>query len=165
MRGFSTSFMGIKPVMRSYGKFNFFSLNEQRVYRAPILYLVIFYSVLLAWTIVSIFLFGIKGWRSWFQLFMIAFIFIFTWYFSLGIFYRIDMGRDGVVGLTSLRRTMKVSPQEIRLIEGPHLPIGFIRFHLEREKVFLFCVMRNKHLQQILSNLRNLNPEIQSRNL
>ncbi len=141
------------------------SLEECKGYKAPLLYLLTFYLLLTAWTVVSVYLFGIKGWKSWFQLFMIAFIFIFTWYFSLGIFYKMMMDNNGALELTSFRRTMKISPQEIGLIEGPHFPIGFIRFHLEKEKIFLFGVMRNKELQKILIHLRGLNPEIKSKNL
>ncbi len=141
------------------------SLKEWRVYRAPILYLFIFYTLLIVWTVVSVLLFGIKGWKNWFQLFMVAFIFIFTWYFSLGIFYKMTIGNNGMVELTSFRRTIKISPGEIGLIEGPHFPVGFLRLYLEREKIFLFCVMRNRRLQQILTHLRGLNPDIKSRNL
>lgn len=140
-------------------------LNEWRVYKVPTLYLLIFYTLLISWTVTSVLLFGIKGWKSWFQLIMVTFIFIFTWYFSLGIFYKVTIGNNGILELTSFRRTLKISPREIGLIEGPHLPVGFIRFHLEKEKVFLFCVLKNSKLQQILDHLRSLNPDIKSRNL
>jgi hypothetical protein len=96
---------------------------------------------------------------------MVTFILVFTWYFSLGIFYKMMIDNNGTLEFISFRRTMKISPREIGLIEGPHFPIGFIRFHLEKEKIFLFCVMRNKELQKILIHLRSLNPDIKSKNL
>jgi hypothetical protein len=53
----------------------------------------------------------------------------------------------------------------MELIEGPHLPIGFIRFRLEREKAYLFCVAKDKELQKILFAIRKANPDIKFKNL
>jgi len=50
-------------------------------------------------------------------------------------------------------------------VEGPYLPIGFIRFRLEREKAYLFGVPRNRDLQEVLSVIRKTNPDIKFKNL
>jgi hypothetical protein len=51
------------------------------------------------------------------------------------------------------------------LIEGPPLPLGFIRLRLEGEKAYLFCVVRNAELQNILLALWKANPELKFKNL
>jgi len=139
------------------------------IYQAPTIYVALFYLSLVAWTVICIFLIGFKmsksAWGNAIQLFMIAFIIAMTWYFSMGISYRINMERDGNVVLTSFRRIIKADPRKMELIEGPHLPVGFIRFRLEREKAYLFCLARNKNLQQILSRIREVNPDIKFRNI
>ena len=57
-------------------------------YRAPIVFVGLFYVLLLVWTVVCVVLIGSKtlsaGWPL-FQLFMIAFVLGYTWFFSLGI--------------------------------------------------------------------------------
>jgi hypothetical protein len=144
-------------------------LTKTFAYQAPMSYLVIFYSALVAWTVVCILLIGFKmsqsQWGNLLQLFMIAFIIAMTWYFSMGISYRVNMGEDGALRLTSFRRILRVDSRKMELIEGPHLPIGFIRFRLEREKAYLFCVVKDKTLQQILSRIREVNPDIKFKNL
>ena len=128
------------------------------------IYLGIFYAALVAWTVICILLIGLKmtqsQWGNLLQLFMIAFIIAMTWYFSMGIFYRINMEEDGKMQLTSLRRIIHIDPRKIERIQGPQLPVGFIRFRLEREKAYLFCVAKNKNLTQILSRIREANPDI-----
>jgi hypothetical protein len=138
-------------------------------YQAPMIYVGIFYMALVAWTIICILFIGFKvtqsEWGNLFQLFMIAFIIAMTWYFSMGISYRANLQEDGTLRLTSFRRILRVHSRRIELIEGPHLPIGFIRFRLEREKAYLFCVVKDKTLQQILSRIRKANPDIKLKNL
>jgi hypothetical protein len=138
-------------------------------YQAPIICIGIFYGALVAWTIICILLIGFKVTQSertnLFQLFMIAFIIAMTWYFSMGISYRVNVEEDGTVQLGSLRRILRVHSQKIELIEGPHLPIGFIRFRLEREKAYLFGIPKNRDLQQVLSVIRKTNPDIKFKNL
>ncbi len=133
------------------------------------IYLGIFYAVLVAWTIICIFLIGFKltqsEWGNLLQLFMIAFVIAMTWYFSMGISYRVNVEEDGTLRLTSFRRILRVDSRKMELIEGPHLPIGFIRFRLEREKAYLFCVVKDKSLQQILSRIREINPDIKFKSL
>jgi hypothetical protein len=140
-------------------------LTDAYEYRAPVIYVGIFYGALVAWTIISIFLLGLKQWTNWFQLFMIVFIFVVTWYFSMGISYRINVEEDGTLRLTSFRRILRIDSRKMGLIEGPRLPIGFIRFRLEREKAYLFCVINNKELQKILLAIRKANPDIRFKNL
>jgi hypothetical protein len=72
---------------------------------------------------------------------------------------------DGILRLTSFRRILRVDPKKMELIEGPHLPIGFIRFRLEREKAYLFCVVKDRELQKILFAIRQANPDIKFKNL
>ena len=143
--------------------------TEPHEYQAPTIYVGIFYAVLIAWTMICILLIGFKvsqsEWTNLFQLFMFAFIIAMTWYFSMGISYRVNVEKDGTVQLTSFRRILRVHFQKMELIEGPHLPIGFIRFRLEREKAYLFCVIKNKELQKILLAIRKANPDIKFKNL
>jgi hypothetical protein len=128
-----------------------------------------FYVLLVAWTIICILLIGFKvtqsEWGNLLQLFMIAFIIAMTWYFSMGISYRVNLEEDGTLQLTSFRRILRIDSRKMELIEGPHLPIGFIRFRLEREKAYLFCVVKDKALQQILSRIREVNRDIKFKNL
>jgi len=145
------------------------TLTEAQRYQAPMIYMGIFYAMLVAWTITCIVLIGFKltqsEWGNLFQLFMIAFIIAMTWYFSMGISYRVNVEEDGTIQLTSFRRILRVHSRKMELIEGPHLPIGFIRFRLEREKAYLFCVIKNKELQKILLAIRKANPDIKFKNL
>jgi len=134
-------------------------------YRAPLIYVGLFYLVLLAWTVISVFIVGAKGWINWTQLFMVAFIFVMTWYFSLGISYKVEINEDGKLELFSFRRLISTHSTKIAMVEGPHLPLGFIRFRLEREKAYLFGVPRNRDLQEVLSVIRKTNPDVRFKNL
>src|SRR5512147_801028 len=124
--------------------------KKHHVYQAPIIYLVFFYLILSTWTIVSVLLLGLKygqsGRADLTQFLMIAFIFAMTWYFSLGIFYRIQIEENGNIELISFRRVIRTHPQKMELVEGPLFPIGFVRFRLEREKAYLFCLAKNEDL-------------------
>jgi hypothetical protein len=145
------------------------ALTDTHGYQAPMIYVGIFYTALVAWTIICILFISLKvtqsQWGNLFQLFMIAFIIAMTWFFSMGISYRMNVEEDGTVQLTSFRRILKAHSRRIELIEGPRLPIGFIRFRLEREKAYLFCVVKDKTLQQILSRIKQVNPDIKFKNL
>jgi hypothetical protein len=135
------------------------------VYRAPMIFVGFFYLILLVWTAISVSIMGAKGWVNWLQLFMVAFIFVMTWYFSMGISYKAEINDDGKLELLSFRRVIKIHSTKIVMVEGPHLPLGFIRFRLEREKAYLFGIPKNKDLQQILSIILKTNPEIRFKNL
>lgn len=137
------------------------------VYQAPTIYVTLFYTLLTIWTVVSVPLIISKasGLGTALEL-MIGFVIVFTWYWSLGISYRIRMEDDGNIQLTSFRRSIRVHSRKIDQIVGPPLPIcfGFIRFRLEREKVYLFFD-KKRPLQQILSTIRTLNPDVRFKNL
>jgi len=108
-----------------------------------------------------------SGLSSLTQWFMIPFMLVYTWYFSLGIYCRISVDDNGEIQLTSLRRITEVHARQIETIEGPRfgLPIGFIRFRLEREKDYLFCVVTDSDLQQVLKIIRRANPDMKLKSL
>jgi hypothetical protein len=139
-------------------------------YQASFLYVVIFYGMLLAWVAVSVLLLGSKaqkaGWAVT-QLLMIAFVLGYTWYFSLGISYKIRVEEGGEIELTSFRRVLRIKARDIDLIEGPRfgLPIGFIRFRLAREKAYLFCVVSSNPLKKVLWEVKALKPGVKVRYL
>ena len=83
------------------------------VYRAPLIYAGLFYLILLAWTVFCVSIMGAKGWINWVQLFMVAFIFVMTWYFSLGISYKVEINDDGKLELTSFRRVIRIHSTKI----------------------------------------------------
>jgi len=135
-------------------------------YRAPIVFVGLFYVLLLVWTVVCVVLIGSKtlnaGWPL-FQLFMIAFVLGYTWFFSLGISYSIGIDEKGTIELTSFRRVLRVTPAAVSQVEGPRLafiPYSFIRFRLEREKAYLFCCITDDAFQQVLKKIRLINREI-----
>jgi hypothetical protein len=134
-------------------------------YQAPVIFVALFYLSLFAWTVISVLYMGTKGWVNWLQLFMVAFIFVMTWYFSMAISYKVEIDDDGKVELVSFRRLIRIHSTKIAMVEGPHLSLGFIRFRLEREKAYLFGVSRNRDLQQVLSILLKTNPDIRFKNL
>ena len=134
------------------------------IYRAPLIYVALFYLILLGWTVFSVSIMGAKGWVNWGQLFMVAFVFVMTWYFSLGISYKAEINEDGKLELTSFRRLISTDSTKIAMVEGPHLPLGFIRFRLEREKAYLFGIPGNRELQEVLSVIRKTNPDIRFKN-
>ena len=143
--------------------------TKSYVYQAPILYIAIFYVLLTAWAIVCVIFLG-SGFTKWglanfFQLFMFAFVLFYTCYFSAAISYKIEVWDEGNIRLTSFRRLINTHAEEIPLVEGPHLPVGFIRFRLEREKAYLFCLSSDASLKAALSVIRNANPQIKFKNL
>jgi len=99
------------------------------------------------------------------QLVILAFLLGMTWYFSLGIFYRIKVEENGKIELKSLRRVIQTDPQRINLVQGPLLPVGFLRIRLEREKVYLFCIATDQTLHQVLSFIRSKNPDIKFKSM
>lgn len=143
--------------------------TENTIYRAPMIFVAIFYLLLAAWTLVCISLIGLKagrwGWENLSTLLMIAFILAYTWYFSTAIFYKIVARDDGCILLKSLRRTIESDAVKIGLLEGPHLPVGFLRLRLEREKVYLFCVIRNEGFKKMLAVIRTANPHAKFKRL
>jgi hypothetical protein len=86
-------------------------------------------------------------------------------YFALAISYKIEVWPDGRMRLTSMRRTIIVRADDIPYVEGPHLPFGFVRFRLEREKGYLFSIKSDASLNKVLSVIREVNPDIRFKNL
>ena len=141
--------------------------TKETVYQAPTIYVTIFYAFLMIWSIIAVPLVlpGVSGLGTFLKL-MVGFVIFFTWYWSLGISYRIRMEENGNIQFTSFRRSIRVHSQKIDQIVGPPLPVclGFIRFRLEREKVYLIFD-KKRPLQQILSSIRTLNPDVHFKNL
>ncbi|MBT8369210.1 MAG: hypothetical protein KJP23_31335 [Deltaproteobacteria bacterium] len=135
-------------------------------YNAPIIFVGVFYAALLIWTVLCVWLIGSKtisaGWPL-AQLLMIGFVLAYTWYFSLGISYRIKVETGGNIELTSFRRVICVNAKDISMVEGPRFavtPYAFIRFRLEREKAYLFSGITDEELQRILKIMRKSNQDM-----
>jgi len=139
--------------------------KADRFYQAPVALVAAFYLLLVAWTAVSILFLAARAARSELsdalQWVMIAAIFGFTWYFSLGLFYRISLAPDESLHLKGVRRGLTVHPREIETVEGPYLPIGFVRFKSGKERLYLLCQVRNADLLEILKRMGEINPHVQ----
>ena len=135
-----------------------------RHYQAPTAFVATFYLFLIAWTCFAVLFLTVKASRSGIadtlQLIMILGVLCFTWYFSLGIFYRIMLEADGTILLTGVRRALRLHPRDIEAIEGPFLPIGFIRFKSGKERFYLLCWVKNADLLTILKRIGELNPGV-----
>jgi hypothetical protein len=94
---------------------------------------------------------------------MIAFFIPYTWFWSLGLTYRIRMEEDGQILLVSFRRIIHIHGRDIGAVEGPSLPMrfGFIRFRIPGEKAYLFFVRQDPFLRQIFINLARVNPAVE----
>lgn len=143
--------------------------TETSVYRAPMIFVAAFYLVLGSWTIVCVSLMGLKanqwGWANLSTVLMIAFILVYTWYFSTAISYKIVVAGNGCIRLTSFRRTIETDAAKIGLIEGPHLPVGFLRLRLDREKAYMFCIIGDEVFKRTLSIIRTANPDAKFKRL
>lgn len=139
-------------------------LKRESPYQAPVGLVGIFYTVLIVWTGISIFFLAGRAARAElsdaFQWVMIAAVFGFTWHFSLGLFYRIGLGPEQTIHFKGVRRGLTVHPREIEAVEGPYLPVGFVRFKVGRERLYLLCSIRNADLQAILKRIGEINPDI-----
>jgi len=143
--------------------------TDNSVYRASVMFVATFYLLLGAWTIVCVSLIGLKanqwGWANLSTLLMIAFILAYTWYFSVAISYKMVLRDDGFIQLTSFRRIIEADVKKIRLVEGPRLPVGFLRLRLEREKLYMFCVIRDEAFKSTLAVIRAANPDAKFKGL
>lgn len=128
-----------------------------------------FYGILLVWSMVCLSLinsmFAEWGWSGGFQLFIIGFLLLFGWQFFLAISYRLEQSDRGEILLKSPRRTVRAKAGDIALVEMPRAGIGLIRFRLGDEKVYLFCRMNNESLKKILVTLKEVNPNMEFKNL
>ena len=145
------------------------SVKDNALYRAPLTFVAVFYLLLAGWTLVCVYLLALKasqwGWANLTTLFMIAFILVYTWYFSVAISYQITVRADGWIQLTSFRRTIEADARSIRLVEGPRLPVGFLRLRLEREKAYIFCVIGNEAFKRMVAVIRAANPDARFKSL
>jgi hypothetical protein len=143
--------------------------EKNHVYEAPSHFVGLFYFGLALWSVVCVlFLMSIfKGLDSIprFGVFMLAFILFYMWYFSLAFSYRIEVWNDGRIRLTSIRKIFDEHTDNITVIEGPHLPFGFVRFRLEREKGYLFSNINDPDLKKVLRVIRTADPDITLKNL
>ena len=144
------------------------SLTPQKhyVYQSPVLFVGIFFGLLIAWTVICLLLIGSIGFSVGWPLIrslMVAFIMIYTWYFSLAISYKITISPDGDIELTSFRRVVHTHAEVIGMVEGPKwalIKYGFIRFRLEREKAYMYACISDENIQNILKTLRQVNEDV-----
>lgn len=133
-------------------------------YDAPALFVWAFYLFFAAFMLVDLtYLFIIlnKGEAAYrFPIFMLTFILILMCYFSAAISYKIEVWQNGEIKLTSLKKTITTRAEDIAYIQGPQLPVGFIKLRLQKEKVFLFAHMTSPDLDQVLNTIRTADPGI-----
>ncbi len=145
------------------------SSAETSVYHSPLVFVGSFYLILAGWIVFCLTyleaVFNRLELSVMFGFVMVTFIIIITCYFSLGISYQIKVGANGSIRLTSFRRTIDTCAEDIHIIEGPHLPVGFIRFRLDREKAYLFYIANNTAIETVLKKIRRANPDINFKHL
>ncbi|MBM4315074.1 MAG: hypothetical protein FJ122_14315 [Deltaproteobacteria bacterium] len=143
--------------------------EKERVFQAPAPLVVVFYGVLAVWTVGTIppiarrfMVGGFSG--DWLFAFMIGFFYLYTWYWSLGLIYRISLDARGTIRLSSLRRRLEAPAAEVIAIEGSRFSggFGFIRIKLPRESVYLFCHRLGGDLEEILRLIKRANPLIRT---
>ena len=139
--------------------------GPRQVFQAPMAYVVLFYGLLAVWTVWSVPVVYVKfreiGFQSvWIYAAMVAFVYAYTWFWSLGIFYRISLDEEGRVILKSLRGERRVTVQQIAATEGSRLPggFGFVKLKLPRESGYLFCLRMDEGLKAVLEGIRKKNP-------
>ena len=145
--------------------------KEAYFYHSPIIFMGIFYLVMLVWTGICLLLMGSiqfnfgefsLGWPL-ARMIMIAFVMVYTWYFSLAISYKIGITELGDIELTSFRRMVRVNVEVIGMVEGPKwaiMPYGFVRFRLEREKAYIFCCITDADFGQFMQIMKTANPDM-----
>jgi hypothetical protein len=135
-------------------------------FRAPAGYPAFFYLLLLAWTAGSLplvyqkFQTGMFFGSQWLYAGMVAFVYVFTWFWSLGIFYRISLDSEGMLTMKSIRRELQVSVKQVSRVEGSRLPnsFGFLRVKLPKESAYIFCLRKTDELEAVLQGIKRLNP-------
>lgn len=95
---------------------------------------------------------------------MIAFLYVYTWYWSAGIFYEAGLDQERRIRLKSLRRAVVVNPGDVRGIEGSRFGggFGFLKLKIPRESVYIFCHRRNEALEAIIREIRRANPLVRT---
>ena len=135
--------------------------KKKCVYEAPTAFVLGFYGLIVVWSCVSTYLIVTKAIAgSWpvVQLFMIGFVVAYTWYWCLGISYRITVTESGGIELRSFRKVLRLEASEVRAVEAPKLsviPTVFIRFRLAvRVRAYMFCVISNSDFSNVLQTMR-----------
>lgn len=140
-----------------------------QIYEAPPILVKGFYYLVGVWSVVCIIfllmIFKHMALGPLYGLFMIAFILVFMWYFSLAFAYRLEVWQDGTMRMTSYRRTIMAQAQDIPKALGPRFPVGFLKFRLEREMGYLFYQAENQDLQKALRLIKDVNPYIKFTNI
>lgn len=143
--------------------------EKERIYQAPTLYMAVFYGLLALWTVGTVpliwqrFQQGVFR-EDWLFAVMFGFFYAFTWFWSLGLFFRITMDSEGRIQLKSLRRTLETSARQVDSIEGSRFSggFGFVRLKLPRENVYLFCHRRTGEIEKIFQEIRLQNPVVKT---
>jgi hypothetical protein len=143
-------------------------MDEQKTeeFRVQTAYVAVFYLLLLVWTVVSIPL----VWRKLHTLSattnmvfygaMVAFVYVYTWFWSLGVFYRVSIDGRGGVAMKSIRRELTVPSLQISQVEGSRFPnsFGFIKLKLPKERVYIFCLRKTEEVERVLAGMKKANP-------
>lgn len=135
-------------------------------FRVPSGYVAFFYLFLLAWTAGSLplvyqkFQTGMVFGSQWFYAGMVAFVYVFTWFWSLGIFYRISLDSEGNLIMKSIRRELQISVRQISRVQGSRFPhsFGFVKMKLPKESGYIFCLKKTDELEAVLQGIKRLNP-------
>lgn len=146
--------------------------EKKKVFQPPPAFMAVFYGVLLLWTVGTappIYLKFLRGGfqGDWLYGLMFVFFYLYTWFWSLGIVYRTTLDGEGRIRMNSVRRTLEMPARQIRTIEGSKFPggFGFIRVKLPRESVYLFCYRRDEQLEEIVREIRRINPLVRTARL
>jgi len=134
------------------------------VYDSPAVFVKVFYLFFAAFILVDVTFLVLILNRSEasyrFPIFMLTFILIFMCYFSSAISHRIEVWKNGDIKLTSLRKTIMTKAENIAYVQGPQLPVGFIKLRFEREKTYLFAKMGTSDLNKVLMTIKDADPGI-----
>jgi hypothetical protein len=138
--------------------------QRSTIYQAHRGIISVFYTVLAVWTLISVPLLIEKAPRiDTLLLIMITFVISFTWYWSLGLVYGIEITEnDQTITLKSFRGKVEYKLGDLRRIEAPpsRIEIGFLRFRFAKSSHYTFY--NHSHiLRGMLKNLRNQKPTIQ----
>ncbi len=138
-------------------------------YQASAIFIGIFYLILAGWILFSLAylekIFTQLQISVVFGFVMVIFVIILTCYFALGIYYKIQVTKNGDIQLTSFRKVINISTEVVFNIEGPRLPIGFLRFRLEKQKAYLFYIANHTDIQTVLRTIRLADSDINFKHL
>ncbi len=128
-------------------------------------YVAVFYLLLLAWTVGSLPLVyqkfqTISSRTLLIYVVMVAFVYVYTWFWSLGIFYRISLNNEGKMTMKSIRRELQISAKQISRVEGSRFPhsFGFVKMKLPKESGYIFCLRKTDEFEELLQEIKRLNP-------